>query len=237
MNGRRTNDELPVRAGERGFSALELLIVVMIVVIVTVFASMRMGSARTSMQLTNSTRQLAGYLEMARIDAIRRHAQGGVRAIVQATSANSYTVTWDASGDGTLETRTIPLPTGITFVYPAGSPPTATFGWRGRLSTGDVTFTLHASGQNDSVITVTSSGDVAVNGSFGTMPAVTATPSSADINPGAVYVNSNNSPVYDPSPTPSPTPLPVCSGPQKPGGSPDCRCAAGKVIDANGNCR
>lgn len=122
-------------SGERGVSILEVIIVVAMISIVTTFAVMQIGAAQRAMRLTNSAREFLGWLEKARLDSLRRHAISNVEmASITITSANTYTVTIDQNGDGTLDPqRTITIPstngarfTGLTF------PTTIYYNWRGR---------------------------------------------------------------------------------------------------------
>ncbi|HKC62219.1 MAG TPA: hypothetical protein VKB86_01215 [Pyrinomonadaceae bacterium] len=154
-------------SGERGASILEIIIVIAMISIVTTFAVMQIGAAQRAMRLTNSARELLGWLEKARLDSLRRHAMSNVEmASVTITSANSYTVTIDQNGDGTLDpARTITIPsthgahfTGLTF------PTTIYYNWRGRpvdaAGNGlNLSFSLVDGVSPDNPITVTSGGD------------------------------------------------------------------------------
>src|SRR6266480_4230724 len=57
----------------RGFSLLELLIVMTVIAIVSTFAVVGLSRSRDSVNLQNSARIMASYAEKARLDAIRRH--------------------------------------------------------------------------------------------------------------------------------------------------------------------
>src|SRR6185503_7426548 len=95
--------------GESGFSLLQVMITVTVVTIITGFAIIRVGSARDTARLQNSVSILAGTLEKARIDAIRRHDTSSVVF----TSPTTYSVTMDFSGNGTKTTRTFSLENGV----------------------------------------------------------------------------------------------------------------------------
>jgi Tfp pilus assembly protein FimT len=120
---------------ERGVSIVELLIVVFMISIVTAFAVMRIGGAQRAMRLTNSAREFMGWLEKARLDSLRRHPMSKAEmASVAINSSNSYSITIDQNGDGTLDpprTITIPATHGASF---AGViiPTTIYYNWRGR---------------------------------------------------------------------------------------------------------
>lgn len=154
------------RRGERGFSLLQLLIAMAVIVIVTTMALMATNTARDSLSLTNSTRELASYLERARMDAITRQGTTSL----QITSNISYTVDIDADGSGTAETRVITLPPGVTMsaTNPVTGaavtlPTTITFDKRGRTTTQTkVTLSLAGSSQPSSVM-MTGSGDITTN--------------------------------------------------------------------------
>ncbi len=62
MNQRET---ISWRRSEAGFSVIQLVIIVAVVVITSTFALFGIQSARASMRLSGSARELAGYLERA----------------------------------------------------------------------------------------------------------------------------------------------------------------------------
>src|SRR5205814_2905411 len=65
---------LDVVGNARGFSILQVLITLAVASIISTFAVINIYNSRHSLRLQNSVRQLAGYLEKARLDSIRRHA-------------------------------------------------------------------------------------------------------------------------------------------------------------------
>jgi Tfp pilus assembly protein FimT len=121
-------------ADERGVSILETLVALAMVMVLTVFALMRVVEAQQSLRLDNEIRQFKGYLEKARVDSIRRHAQTDAQmAKVTINTLTSYTVLIDANGDGVLDPpRTIKLQPqgGITFT--GATPTIIRYNWRGR---------------------------------------------------------------------------------------------------------
>lgn len=143
----------PRAAGEQGFSMIELLLVVAIVSIVSAFALLVFQRSNKSFRLDGETRVFSGYLERARIDAIRRHAGSSVTI----NSATSYTVSIDFDGTGTASARTVTLPQGISLSYrlppatttidPGTTPVTISYDWRGRTGTA-VLLTLSDSSSN-----------------------------------------------------------------------------------------
>jgi Tfp pilus assembly protein FimT len=120
--------------GERGATILEALVALAMIMVVAVFAIIRIVDAQQSLRLDNEVREFKGYLEKARVDSIRRHAQTDAQmAKVTVNTLTSYTVQIDADGNGVLDPpRTIRLQPqgGITFT---GSTPTIIrYNWRGR---------------------------------------------------------------------------------------------------------
>ena len=153
----------------RGFSTMELIITATILTIVTGLGLMGISRAKASVRLAGSAREYASYIEKARVYSIRRHADNA------ATRANiainddkaSYNVTMDLDGDGGMDTRTINLPSGITFE----TVETIGFDWRGRTWNtvgGDTTSNAQVSitlkyGSDAISIDVTGSGDITID--------------------------------------------------------------------------
>ena len=113
-----------------GFSAIELLITATVLTIVTGLGLMGITRARAAIRLSGAAREYASYIEKARVYSIRRHADDASQRANVAINADqiSYDVTMDLDGDGGMDTRTIPLPEGITFE----TIETIGFDWRGR---------------------------------------------------------------------------------------------------------
>jgi Tfp pilus assembly protein FimT len=162
--------------GERGISIVEMLIVVTMIGIVTAFAVMQIGGAQRSMRLSNSARELMSWLDKTRLDSIRRHAMSNTEmAKVTIVSANSYTVTIDQDGDGTLDparTITIPSTNGATFSNIA-VPTTIYYNWRGRpVDAGgnllNLSFSLRDAANNTNPINLTSTGDASLGSNLNT---------------------------------------------------------------------
>jgi type II secretory pathway pseudopilin PulG len=158
--------------GEAGFTALQLIIVVAIVGVISAFTVINIRASRESIALQNSVRVLAGYIEKARLDAVRRHDTSSIVF----TSNNSYNARMDFDGTGTPYTRTISLQPGIEI--PAGSPlPSISFNWRGRTSACTNTFAFqNASGGIQSWVDVSDAGDVTVNSDVDVLPNVSYAP-------------------------------------------------------------
>lgn len=180
---------------DRGFTTIQMLITIALITIVSAFALFAIDSARASVRLNGSTREFAGYLEKARSNAIRRNSTSVVTIVDQ----TSYSVTMDFDGDGTVETRTISLQSGVTF--PAGQVGiTAIFDWRGRIPN-EIRFELDSEGLPSSSINLSGSGDVTIGSEIfedGDIAAVTL-----NSDPSTVV---STSPGSDPSETASPSP-------------------------------
>lgn len=188
---------------ERGISVLELLIVILMVSVVTAFALLRIADARQALRLSNSAQEFTSYLEKARIDSIRRHAETPAQmASVQIDSTTSYVVTYDFDGDGTLETRPIVLPPQQGVSFNAAIPTTIRFDWRGRTvnAAGALTvpaaFDLQDPRGQSTRINVTGSGDATV-GSYASV---------SNVNINTAYTDTMRAKTGIPIPTPTPTP-------------------------------
>lgn len=121
---------------ERGFSAIELLIVVAIVAVVCGFALIQITRARQMMVRENTARLFAARLEKARLDSVRRrppNTNTAQMAQVSIINSNFYSVTIDSDGDGTLNApQVFNLPENTTFELTVPFPWTIYFNWRGR---------------------------------------------------------------------------------------------------------
>ena len=166
----------PGKSGERGISIVELLIVVAMIAVVTAFAVTQIAGAQRAMRLTNSAREFTSWLDKTRLDSIRRHAMSNAEmASVTITSANSYRVTIDQNGDGTLDpprTITIPGTHGATFAGIA-VPLTIRYNWRGRPvdATGNLltlAFRLEDASGNINLLNLTSTGDASLGSNVNT---------------------------------------------------------------------
>ncbi|MFN2511993.1 MAG: hypothetical protein ABR568_11185 [Pyrinomonadaceae bacterium] len=157
---------------QAGFTMLQLVVTLAVVLIISSFATLGINSARASMLLAGSTRELAGHLEKARINAIRRNEI----SIFTIVDANSYQVDMDFNGDGTREVRTSRLQEGVTF---SGSSigTVAEFNWRGTV---DSQIRIILTNGPEMSLYISGSGDIAVGGEILT-----------DTEIGTVNLNSN----------------------------------------------
>lgn len=157
------------RASEAGFSLLQMLVALAIIGIVLSFGIIAIKRSQRDLELQSSIRQLSGYLEKGRVEAVRRHVAAAT-TIVNIPNNSSYTVTLDSNYDGTIaasETRTVTLPTGVTFnsaniTYPA----TIAFDSRGRSSSTGITgSTISMSNTNGTTtnLTMTGGGDLTLD--------------------------------------------------------------------------
>jgi hypothetical protein len=184
----------------RGFSTLQLVITIAVMMVVTGFAVVSISRARDHVRLMNSARQFAAYVERARADAVRRHNNATVAVI----DNDTYAVTMDWDGFGTTRIQNFDLERGIVFT-PGMVGKSVTFNWRGRIP-GEESFGF-SNGRNTVSVGVSGSGDVTFDAQFfsdATLPPVTLN----DGNPGGVMREPGASPEASPSPGASPAPSP-----------------------------
>jgi prepilin-type N-terminal cleavage/methylation domain-containing protein len=172
------------RSGQSGFGLPELLIAVAIIAAISAVALINFQSARASLRVQNSVRQLASYMEKARIDAVRRHTT----TTVTFTSPTSYTVNMDFLNTGAPIDRSFNFESGVQVANNAELPK-VTFNWRGRTITAGTACVTTFSVKNDTNpkdglnVDVSGSGDVTVENQQPNLPNVpyvdTITPSSA----------------------------------------------------------
>ena len=179
-----------VRRGESGFTILQMVITIAIVVVVISFGVIAVKRAQNDMALSGALRQFSGYLEKGRVEAVRRHTSVTVITI---DSDSSYTVTLDSNYDGTLsasETRSITLPTGATFsttniTFPA----TVTYTAQGRSSFTNITgstITISNTYGTTTSLTMTGGGDVTLDST------VTGPAASTNLVPTTTVSNTSN---------------------------------------------
>jgi prepilin-type N-terminal cleavage/methylation domain-containing protein len=159
------------RKRDRGVGMVELVIVVAIVAIVSTFALLQIRSSRSALRVQNSVRQLASYMEKARIDAVRRHGT----STVSFTDTRTYSITMDFNNAGSPSTRTFTFLDGVQLA--SSELPNVTFNWRGRtLTSGSscvTTFAVSDTMDHGLSVDVSGSGDVTVENQQPTLPNVT----------------------------------------------------------------
>lgn len=156
---------------DRGIGMVELVIVMAIVGIVSTFALLQIRSSRSALRVQNSVRQLASYMEKARIDAVRRHGT----STVSFTNTRTYSVTMDFGSGGSPSTRTFTFQDGVQLA--SSELPNVTFNWRGRTLTAGAscvtTFAVSDNMNHGLSVDVSGSGDVTVENQQPTLPNVT----------------------------------------------------------------
>jgi Tfp pilus assembly protein FimT len=226
-----------------GFSAIELLITATVLTIITGLGLMGITRARAAVRLSGAAREYASYIEKARVYSIRRHADNAGQRANVAINANktSYNVTMDLDGDGGMDSRTIPLPEGVSFERVE----TIGFDWRGRTwntvngdtrSNAQVSITMIGANNNTVTIDVTGSGDITIDsrvyddevpnvnlrvGNLAAGATPVPTPGSITPTPTPVTPSTEVNPVPSPSPNPdggaislptaTPTPTPTAT--------------------------
>jgi Tfp pilus assembly protein FimT len=215
-----------------GFSTIELLVVGTLLTVITAFGFIGITKARASVRLSGGARQLAAYIEKARIHSIRKHADDAAQRATVAINANktSYDVTMDLDGNGSMDTRTIDLPTGVSF-DPLDNLENVSFDWRGRTlrTAGGVTeqnaqVSIRMQNSDDSIsIDVTGSGDVTidsrvfddsvpnVNLNVGDLSA-SASPATTPVSGPTPAATASPSPVLPPLGDVVPSPSPILGG-------------------------
>lgn len=160
-----------MRRGEQGVGMAELLIVLAIVGITSTIALLQIRTARSALRVQNSVRQLASYMEKARIDAVRRHGT----STVTFTNPRTYSVTMDFNNVGTPLTRSFTFQEGVQLA--SSDLPNVTFNWRGRTLTAGsscvTTFAVSDAMNHGLSVDVSGSGDVTVENQQPTLPNVT----------------------------------------------------------------
>jgi Tfp pilus assembly protein FimT len=154
----------------RGIGMAELVIVVAIVGMVSAFALIQMKSARSALRVQNSIRQLASYMEKARVDAVRRHGS----TTVTFTDPRTYSVTMDFNNGGSPSTRTFTFQDDVRLA--SSELPNVTFNWRGRTLTAGsscvTTFSVSDTLGIGLSVDVSGSGDVTVENQQPDLPNV-----------------------------------------------------------------
>ena len=154
---------------QSGFTMVEITIMAAIISIVTAFGVLGITRARASVRLSGAAREYATYIEKARMHSIRSHADDASEraSVTIADAKTSYDVTLDLDGDGTMDTRTIPLPSDVSFE----TVETIAFDWRGRtwstvggITTANAQVSIRLTNGTDSAsVDVTGSGDITID--------------------------------------------------------------------------
>jgi len=162
--------EIGKRRRDRGVGMVEIIIVLAVVGIVAVVAMFQIRSSRSAMRVQNSVRQLASYMEKARVDAVRRHGTSAVTF----SDTRTYSVTMDFNNIGVPSTRTFTFQEGVRLA--SSELPNVTFNWRGRTLTAGAscvtTFAVSDTMDHGLSVDVSGSGDVTVENQQPTLPNV-----------------------------------------------------------------
>lgn len=169
----RDTEMLPRKPnGVAGIGLVELLIVVAVVATISAVAVVNFRSARRTLRIQNSVRQLASYMEKARIDAVRRHGE----ASVTFTDPTTYKVRMDFNNSGVPADKYFTLDSGVQLA--SSDLPNVIFNWRGRTLTSGTscvtTFSVKSTSYPDEGVNVdvSGSGDVTVENQQPTLPNV-----------------------------------------------------------------
>lgn len=203
MKVRATRKGKNRRRRHDGFSLLQAIIVMTVAMIVSGATIMSIRAGRPGIQLANSAHQLAGYLERARADSVRRRPSPGNESKVEILDTRNYRVTMGFGGSGTLTSRDFMTEGEVLFIT---DPVTIAFDWRGRPINGtEITVALQNS-SGTTQVDVTGSGDVTVGSEIFQDEAIPDINLNQNMDPA---VDVSPDPVFpdDPIPTPTPTPL------------------------------
>ncbi len=204
------------RMNQKGFSIMQLIVVIAVVSVISSLAYLGITSARQRIRLTNSSRLLASYVEKARVDSVRRHPMtSDLMAGVEVLNQTTYRVKMDFDGNGTVETKDVTLDPGVVF---ATDPIALAFDWRGRLvdlplTEIKVSIAMQWGSEADDqrIVDVTRSGDVTIDSDvyLDDIPNVNVNVNGLTGIDSGSTVNSNNTASPTPSPVevePSPSP-------------------------------
>jgi type II secretory pathway pseudopilin PulG len=198
---------------QAGFSVVEVLIVVVVIMILAAFAVMQFGASAANLERQNVAREFKVNLERARFDSVKRRATGCAdMSRVEITGPTPFQLVTDRDQNGTLnpatETTRVDF-TGAGRVLIVDDPaPTYPivfrFDQRGNVSSGScgsetpadtpTTFcqvpctAATASSNNASLIYVSPTGTVSMLAGGESIPSFSA-PSVADMNSNANYLN------------------------------------------------
>ncbi len=189
---------------QQGFTITQMIITLAIISVISTFGVLGIRTARAQFKLQSSARLFATYVEKARLDAIRRHAEPGQESSIETFGETStYAVTMDW-GSGVVETRTFELDSGLNFSTIAKK---VSFNWRGRIDEAWV-FQIYSQYLEDALpVDVSGSGDITVGEQHfpdQSIPPVEISQVTGDVD-------------LDPTPTPTPEPIP---GPEDPNATP-----------------
>jgi hypothetical protein len=149
------------RPTQRGFTIMQVVTTIAIISVITTFGALGIRTARAEFRLQNSARLFATYIEKARADAIRRHANSGQESTIETFGPGSitYAVSMDWGGSGVVATKTFSLESGLTFSTAAKK---LSFDWRGRIAEAWVFQIFSDQLEKSLPVDVSGSGDITV---------------------------------------------------------------------------
>jgi prepilin-type N-terminal cleavage/methylation domain-containing protein len=119
---------------QRGFSVTELLIVLAMISVIGGFAVVSIVRGNRAAYSTSTAVEIAGYLQRARVDSMRRGAKDlNQMAQVKIFNHKFYSIAIDGDGDGNLDVplvKSLPEQTDIEIGGPF--PKTYIFDWQGQ---------------------------------------------------------------------------------------------------------
>jgi Tfp pilus assembly protein FimT len=167
-------------------SVLELLIVMAMIAVISGFAFMQIVRARRLMIRANAAQQLAGYLEKARVDSVRRRPKDTTEmAQVSIVNANFYSVTIDSDGNGTLNAPlVIRLPSNTDLQFNGSFPRTIYYNWRGRtvdsgnniVTPTSITIFSASSAADSTTINISDAGQPSIGTAITSSPVINSSP-------------------------------------------------------------
>jgi prepilin-type N-terminal cleavage/methylation domain-containing protein len=119
---------------QRGFSVTELLMVMAMISVVAGFVVVSLVRGNRATDRTNTTREIAGYLQKARSDSMRRNARDfDQMAQLRIFNRHFYSIAIDDDHDGNLDiplVKSLPEQVGVEINGPF--PKSYVFNWQGQ---------------------------------------------------------------------------------------------------------
>ena len=122
MSGRRNKQPVAAKSRhDRGFSIVELLVVVFIIMVISAIAIPQITTTLRTYQVTSAASQVADAIKFSRFEAIRRNS---TMSFLASRPGIRWWVGTDSNGDGTLQTseRQYDITGNVTLLTAAGVP-------------------------------------------------------------------------------------------------------------------
>ena len=118
----------------RGFSVIELLLVLAMILVIVGFAVVSLVRGNRSTYRTSTAVEIAGYLQKARADSVRRNAKDlNQMAQVKIFNRRFYSIALDGDGDGNLDVPLVKsMPEQADAEINGPFPKTYIFNWQGQ---------------------------------------------------------------------------------------------------------